>query len=88
MRFPYSDEYLDEDFEILLEESGLLKDRHGDRRSLYSLRHTYATFALVNRVDIHVLARQMGTSIGMIEKHYSHLIPSLSAEQLAGKKMK
>jgi integrase len=75
-------------FEILMEESGLHKDRHGDRRTLYSLRHTYATFALTNRIDIHVLARQMGTSIGMIEKHYSHLIPSLAAEQLAGKRMK
>jgi integrase len=58
-------------FEILMGDSGLLKDRYGDRRTLYSLRHTYATFALTNRVDIHVLARQMGTSIGMIEKHYS-----------------
>ncbi len=75
-------------FEILMEESGLHLDRHGDKRTLYSLRHTYATFALTNRVDIHVLARQMGTSIGMIEKHYSHLIPSLAAEQLAGKRIK
>jgi len=75
-------------FEILMEESGLHLDRHGDKRTLYSLRHTYATFALTNRVDIHVLARQMGTSIGMIEKHYSHLIPSLAAEQFAGKRMK
>ena len=75
-------------FEILMKESGLLEDRHGDRRTLYSLRHTYATLALVRGVDIHVLSRQMGTSIGMLEKHYSHLIPSLSAEQLAGKKFK
>jgi integrase len=67
-------------FEILMEESGLLQDRHGDRRTLYSLRHTYATFALTNRVGIHVLARQMATSIGMLEKHYSHLIPSLAAD--------
>jgi integrase len=72
-------------FEILLTESGLLHDRHGKRRSLYSLRHTYATFALINNIDIHILAKQMGTSVYMIEKHYSHLIPSLSASQLAGK---
>jgi site-specific recombinase XerD len=72
-------------FEILMEESGLLKDRHGHKRTLYSLRHTYATFALLNGIDIHVLATQMGTSIGMLEKHYSHLTPTLSAEQLAGK---
>jgi integrase len=74
-------------FEILMQDSGLHLDRHGDKRTLYSLRHTYATFALTNRVDIHVLARQMGTSIGMIEKHYSHLIPSLAADQLAGNRL-
>ena len=51
-------------FEILMEESGLRLDRYGDKRTLYSLRHTYATFALTNRVDIYVLARQMGTSSG------------------------
>ena len=71
-------------FEILMKDSGLWKDKQGDKRTLYSLRHTYATFALMNRIDIHVLAIQMGTSIGMIEKHYSHFIPSLAAEQLAG----
>lgn len=41
-----------------------------------------------DKIDIHLLAIQMGTSVGMLEKHYSHLIPSLSAEQLAGKKFK
>lgn len=71
-------------FEILLTDSGLLNDSSGKRRSLYSLRHTYATFALLNGIDIHVLSRQMGTSVGMIEKHYSHLIPTLKASLLAG----
>ena len=28
----------------------------------------------------------MGTSIGMLEKHYSHLTPTLAANQLAGKR--
>jgi len=27
----------------------------------------------------------MGTSIGMLEKHYSHLTPTLAAKELAGK---
>ena len=72
-------------FEILLKDSGLLKDRHGDVRTLYSLRHTYATFQVLNGIDLHVLARQMGTSIGMLEKHYSHLIPTMKAKLLAGK---
>lgn len=52
-------------------------------RSLYSLRHTYATFALTEGIDIHTLARQMGASIAMIERHYSKITPLISAEKLA-----
>jgi integrase len=64
-------------------ESGLFKDATGKNRTLYSLRHTYATFALAEGVDIHTLARQMGTGVGMIERHYSKLTPMMSAEKLA-----
>lgn len=70
-------------FTRLMENSGLLKDVAGKTRTLYSLRHTYATFALANGVDIHTLARQMGTSVLMLEKHYSKLTPMLSAEKLS-----
>jgi integrase len=70
-------------FTRLMENSGLLKDTAGKTRTLYSLRHTYATFALADGVDIHTLARQMGTSVLMLEKHYSKLTPMLSAEKLA-----
>jgi hypothetical protein len=34
-------------------------------------------------VDKHILARQMGTSVGMIEKHYSKLTATMAAERLA-----
>ena len=61
--------------------------RTGQNRTLYSLRHTYATFALLNDgMDIHALAIQMGTSIGMIERHYSHLTPRLKKDMLTGKR--
>jgi integrase len=70
-------------FTRLMENSSLLKDTAGKTRTLYSLRHTYATFALADGVDIHTLARQMGTSVLMLEKHYSKLTPMLSAEKLA-----
>ena len=70
-------------FENLLKECGLLKDVAGRNRSLYSLRHTYATFALAEGVDIHTLARQMGTSTLMIERHYSKLTPMMAAAKLA-----
>ncbi len=77
---------LHQTFEVLLKDAGLLVDRRTDQnRTLYSLRHTYATLSLVHaRVDIHTLAQQMGTSILMIERHYSHLKPRQRAEQLAG----
>jgi integrase len=75
---------LDSVFERLMVESGLFKDAAGKNRTLYSLRHTYATFALAEGIDIHTLAKQMGTSVGMIERHYSKLTPMLSAERLAG----
>ena len=70
-------------FRNLMRDSGLALDAAGRNRTLYSLRHTYATFALTNGVDIHTLAKQMGTSIAMIERHSSKLTPMLSAEKLA-----
>ncbi len=77
---PYS---LNGTFERLLRDCNLLKDVAGRNRSLYSLRHTYATFALAEGVDIHTLARQMGTSTLMIERHYSKLTPMMAAAKLA-----
>jgi integrase len=65
----------------------LIFPKTGDNRVLYSLRHTYATFALVNDgMDIHALAQQMGTSIGMIERHYSHLTPRMKKDMFTGKR--
>ena len=70
-------------FRNLMKHSELMYDSGGQRRTLYSLRHTYATRALAKGIDIHTLARQMGTSVLMIEKHYSKITPMLSAEKLA-----
>ena len=59
-------------------------DGAGKTRTLYSLRHTYATQALLaNRTDIHTLARQMGNSAAMIERHYSKLTATMAADRLA-----
>ena len=65
--------------------SGLLKDMAtGQNRTLYSLRQTYAKLELTeNKTDLHALAKQMGTSVGMIEKHYSKLTASMAADRLA-----
>jgi integrase len=49
------------------------------------LRHTYATIALqIDNVEIHTLAVQMGTSVAMIEQHYSHLDAVKAVHQLRG----
>ncbi len=75
-------------FRKFVTDAGLITcPRTNQNRTLYSLRHTYATFALLNDgMDIHALAIQMGTSIGMIERHYSHLTPRLKKDMLTGKR--
>lgn len=73
-------------FRHLLKSCKLLKDEDPrNRKTLYSLRHTYATFQILNGIGIYDLAVQMGTSVVMIEKHYSHLRPRLIAEKLSGR---
>jgi len=65
-------------------DAGLAKDMStGQQRTLYSLRHTYATTELLTGTDIHTLARQLGTSVLMLERHYSKLTATMAAEQLA-----
>jgi integrase len=87
--FKYSDNTRPASFHTtfiwLMKASGLLKDATtGQNRTLYSLRHTYATLELIeNRTDLHTLAKQMGTSVGMIEKHYSKLTATMAADRLA-----
>ncbi len=71
-------------FSRLLQAAGLSKDKSsGQQRTMYSLRHTYATMELMAGTDIHTLARQMGTSVLMLEKHYSKLTATMAAEKLA-----
>ena len=73
-------------FHEYLKSHGLLEDpKTGKERQPYSLRHTYATLMLTHdKVSPHTLAKQMGTSIAMIEKHYSHLDAVKAIHQLRG----
>lgn len=73
-------------FEILMKDSDLLIDRRtNSNRTLYSLRHTYATFALLyEKLDLFDLEKQMGTSAEMIRKHYAHITTRMIAGRLAG----
>ena len=47
-----------------------MKDSIGRERTIYSLRHTYATFRLENGTNVYWLKQNMGTSVQMIERHY------------------
>jgi hypothetical protein len=44
----------------------LRQDKDGNNRTLYSLRHTYATMR-INEVPIYQLAVNMGAGVEMIE---------------------
>ncbi|RTR38656.1 hypothetical protein EKG38_10780 [Shewanella canadensis] len=58
-------------------------------RTLYSLRHTYITWQLMSgEVCMKVLAKQCGTSLQMIEQHYSYVVPKMFTRELSGVKVR
>ncbi len=73
--FPKSHRQL---FNRILIEEGLKFDREGNRRTAYSLRHSYICFRLEEGADIYQIAKNCRTSVEMIEKHYAvHIKTSL-----------
>ena len=67
-------------FNRILDEEGLKFDREGNRRTAYSLRHTYICLRLMEGADIYQVAKNCRTSVEMIEKYYaSHIKTSLDA---------
>lgn len=59
-------------FDKALNDTELKHSAHGVR-TLYSLRHSYITWQLtMGKVSMEILAKQCGTSVQMIEQHYSH----------------
>jgi len=70
-------------FNTILEEEGLKFDREGQRRTFYSLRHTYICFRLMEGADIYQIAKNCRTSVEMIEKYYaSHIKTRLDAKAI------
>ena len=69
-------------FNALIKEAGVEYDSDGQRRVIYSLRHTYATFRLQEGVNHYVLARNMGTSVKMLENFYGHTSNRAMASEL------
>lgn len=46
-----------------------------EHRSLYAMRHTYASMSIAAGVSLFELSQLMGTSPGMIDKTYGHMLP-------------
>jgi integrase len=53
----------------------------GEDRTAYSLRHYYATQAILRGIGVYEIAKQMGTSVEKIESNYGHVL----AQQVHGK---
>jgi integrase len=75
-------------FNSLLDELELKKGADGRIRTLYSLRHFYATLNLERGISTHALSRQLGNSTEMIDRHYSKYSPLLNAEVHSGRRKK
>ena len=76
-------------FNSILDELNLKFDRDGNRRTAYSLRHTYICMRLMEGADIYQIAKNCRTSVEMIEKYYaSHLKNTLDAAAINVRKPK
>ena len=68
--------------EAMLKAADVLKSPEGGNRTAYSIRHTYATRRLEEGVNPYLLAKNMGTSVKMLENFYGHTTNRTNAEEL------
>lgn len=61
----------------LFTDCGVLKGPDGHDRTAYSLRHTYITDRLMNGVEHADIARNCGTSVIQIQRHYEIVSPGV-----------
>ncbi|WP_137786179.1 site-specific integrase [Sphingomonas sp. 3P27F8] len=73
-------------FKSLLKFCEIPAEKDGRRRTIYSLRHYYATYRLSRETSPFLLAKQMGTSIEMLEKFYGQVVSSKVAKEITGSK--
>lgn len=64
-------------FNAILAEEGLKFDREGQRRTSYSLRHTYICLRLMEGADVYQIAKNCRTSVKMIEEFYASHIKNM-----------
>ncbi len=75
---------LSEMFAFALTEAGLRYNALGEGRSLYSIRHTFASEKIMDgKVTREKLAHHMGTSWQMLEQYYVELQDELNAEEFS-----
>ena len=61
-------------FNSMLKSCGVPIVKDGMNRTIYSLRHFYGTQRLRGNINPYILAKNMGTSVEMIEKFYGHIL--------------
>jgi integrase len=64
-------------FNSILAEEALKFDREGQRRTFYSLRHTYICLRLMEGADVYQIAKNCRTSVKMIEEFYASHIKNM-----------
>jgi len=70
-------------FNGVLKRANLKADRDGNRRTAYSLRHTYICMRLMEGADIYQIAKNCRTSVEMIERFYAaHIKNTLDASAI------
>jgi hypothetical protein len=76
-------------FRNILEKTGLIDGNLGQKRTIYSLRHTAIMFRLLygRGIDLLTLARNARTSVDMIERFYaSNLTAEMNIELLQSRR--
>ena len=76
---------LSDQFDAFLKHIGLTHSSADEKFTLYSLRHFYAVRGIQRDIDVYTIARNMGTSVHMIEQYYGkHAAPPTRARKLGG----
>ena len=81
----YAIQQLHRQFEYVLQLTNLKTNGVGEKRTLYSLRHTAIMFRLIDSqgLDLLTLARNARTSVEMIDRFYAkHLLAEMNVEKL------
>lgn len=71
-------------FDKVIEAAGMRTNSQGEKFSLYSLRHFYAVMGLRNGIGIYDIARNMGTSVQMIQSYYGRQATPISMATTLG----